>query len=82
MDILLYAVPTYYSSVRFRSQHNNSGYGRKFSTEFLIRFLLNFIMSSGSAALDYFHKNSERNISVVIQLLTSSSAFKWFRSAI
>ena len=81
MDILLYAVPTHYSSVLFRSQHYYN-YGRKFSTEFLIRFLLNFNMSSGSIALDYFHKNSERNIIVVIQLLTSSSAFKWFRSAI
>jgi len=35
----------------------------------ILSFKLSF--SSGSVALDYIHKNSERNISDVIQLLSS-----------
>jgi len=38
--------------------------------------LLIFNLSSGSVGLDYFHKNSERKTSFVIQLL--SSALDWF----
>jgi len=77
---IFYYIPTHYSSVLFRSLHYcNSGSGPKYLTELRIR-LLNFNLSSGSVALDYFRKSYYRNISVVIQLL--SSAFQWPGSAI
>jgi len=33
------------------------------------------MLSSGFVALDYFHKNSERDVSVVIQILTPQFNF-------
>jgi len=60
-----------------------SGAGATFQMAIAPAPVLNFKLSSGSgqnaqlrrcglAALEYFHKSSERNISVVIQLLISA----------
>jgi len=55
---IFYYIPAHYSSVLFRSlYYYNSGSGPKFVTELRVRLLLNFNLSSGSIALDYFHKN-------------------------